>query len=1030
MRWLMFTAAALLTCAALFAQDEVRGPVTIYDTVYERVDPGLPFQEAPRQPEDWQPPAPSAAERAAGFIPFTRGEPFDIRPWSKPKPSERLTELRARVAMGETSCLWFAIHALQTLEEVRIRVEPQQPSANAPTVKTYYAHYWAQRTDWRGRTFYITPELLLEMRDGQAQFPAAGGVLEWRKLSVPAGESRLFWINIHAPASSSSESDDYRYAIVVQAKGKASLRIPLQIHVYPFRLHKPADKRWLLYSDSWLLGKLPDDRLLPLLKQLSDCGIDGLTELPFGNLDLSALADDKVQYDPQPLLRWHTLLQQTGLRGPHTIGTFIEDQVAARLGIQADLNRDWNEKLREAMRLIARTVVQTLRPHGIDWLFYGWDEPGPENVRALEQYRAWREGGARTYVTFYQRGTYDVAAQWMTHPCFSVGLVASKQGADWAYEQCRAHQQQFYWYGSGCYLGQEGRLFANRFLAGWLFWKTRADGQVSWTFVRPHEDPFNDFDGAVVNSVEPKDQCTVYPRFARPNDYDSIVGIIPTIQWEAIREGINDYRYLSTLRNTITYAREVASGKQSRWAQEVLRAAADCERTLQMLEEGVPWLSEVGRAGFSNANLQELRTIVGAQIEKLVRQLRGERTASPKRPETITLRVEVVPPVSHPITEAQLPVLTLPRWSQPPVVDGKLDEPQWRMAAVARPFWESNSSVPMPQSIETWGLLAYDENALYIGIVCRTPYPDRLVADQRQRDAFGIWLDESVEVFLASPDNPERYAHFIINARGTVYDELGFDVDWNTEITVATHTDNQGWTAEIAIPWKSLPFDIDLNATGKPLLRLNLGRNHHQRGEEEVSHWAWSPTFGWFHNTQRFGVVMRQQGNILVKSVTPPAYVDDPPMQLTVLNLSEREEDVEVAGRRVAVPARGEATIEVPSPKTPGDHQYRLQVRWRDGEVTVPVTYSIPRPIQVVQQVGIVKDGVGKIRVAFALRNPEAHRLMVSVTDIPSLRRTLTAGRDFTLRLTDVRQDRLLIRLSVDRFESWSERAEVYLLPE
>jgi hypothetical protein len=152
---------------------------------------------------------------------------------------------------------------------------------------------------------------------------------------------------------------------------------------------------------------------------------------------------------------------------------------------------------------------------------------------------------------------------------------------------------------------------------------------------------------------------------------------------------------------------------------------------------------------------------------------------------------------------------------------------------------------------------------------------------------------------------------------------------------------------------------------------------------------------------------MRQQGNILVKSVTPPSYVDDPPIQLTVLNLSEREEDVEVAGRRVTVPARGEATIEVPSPKTPGDYYYRLQVRWRDGEVTVPVTYSIPRPIQVVQQVGIVKDGVGKIRVAFALRKPEAHRVKVSVAGIPSLRRTLTAGRDFTLRMNAGQQDRL-----------------------
>ena len=505
MRLVVGIVVSLLIAMPLWGQEEVRGPATIYDTVYEQVDPGTPFQEAPRQPEDWQPPAPSAAERSAGFISFTRGEPFDIKPWSKPKRSERLAELHANVALGETTCLWFAIHALEPLNEVRIRVEPQQPSADAPIVKTYYAHFWAQRTDWRGRTYYITPELLLEMRDGQAQLPAAGGVLEWRPLNVPAGESRLFWVNIHARAIPSGE---YRYAIIVQAKGKAALKIPLQIHVYPFRLHKPADKRWLLYSDSWWLGKLPNDKLLALLKQFSDYGIDGLTELPFGNLDLSGLSEGRVSYDPQPLLRWHRLMQQAGLRGPHTIGTFIEEQVPRRLGIEADVNREWDERVRQAMRLIARTVVQTLAPHGIDWLFYGWDEPGPDTIRALEQYRTWRESGARTYVTFYQRGTYDAAAQWMTHPCFSVGLVASKQGAEWASEQCRARQQQFYWYGSGCYLGQEGRLFANRFLTGWLFWKTRADGQVSRTFMRPFEDPFNDFDGSRANSVEPKDQCT------------------------------------------------------------------------------------------------------------------------------------------------------------------------------------------------------------------------------------------------------------------------------------------------------------------------------------------------------------------------------------------------------------------------------------------------------------------------------------------------------------------------------------------
>jgi hypothetical protein len=33
------------------------------------------------------------------------------------------------------------------------------------------------------------------------------------------------------------------------------------------------------------------------------------------------------------------------------------------------------------------------------------------------------------------------------------------------------------------------------------------------------------------------------------------------------------------------------------------------------------------------------------------------------------------------------------------------------------------------------------------------------------------------------------------------------------------------------------------------------------------------------------------------------------------------------------------------------------------------------------------------------------------------------------LRMNDVPQDRLSVRLSVAGFESWSERAEVYLLP-
>ena len=1012
-----------LVGGGLSAQQAATEGVRIYDTVYEKVDPGEPFVEAPRTLEDWQPAEPTADERSAGFIPFTRGEPFDIKPWSKPKPSERVKELRVRIALGETTSLWFAVYALEPLEQVAVTPsKPKEPLS----LDVRYAHFWAQRTDWRGRTYYVTPELLLQLRDGQAQFPAKGGTLEWRSLNVPQAECRLFWVNV--TASPQCRPGEYTAHITIRAQGKQPLSLPLRVYVYPFRLQKPPDKRWLLYSDSGVLGNLPDDRLSSVLRTVAQHGIDGLTELPFGHLDLSKLAEGKVGYDPQPLLRWRRLMEQAGLRGPHTIGTFVEAQVPERLGIQADLNREWDERLRNAMRLIAQTVVRTLEPYKMDWLFYGLDEPGPENVRALEQYRAWREGGAQTYVTFYLRGTYDVAGQWMTHPCFSTGLIASQQTAQWAYEQCKARGQKFFWYGSGCYLGQEGRMFPNRFLAGWLFWKTKADGQVSWTFVRPHEDPFNDFDGIAMNSVEPKDQCTVYPELAIPNGYNSIRDIIPTIQWEALREGINDYLYLATLRNMITYARKVArSPAGNRWRLRLLQIADECERTLRAVEESVPWLNEVGRAGYTNAKLQEARTIVGASLERLVRYLRGEPTAPPQRTSSIALRVRVVSPVSHPVSTGYKPILTIPRWEQPPVIDGRLSEPQWEIAGVAASFWESQSSVPIPHALHTEAKLGLDKRALYIGFECRAPHPERLLVEQAGRDADGIWLDESVEIFLASPDAPERYAHFIINPRAAVYDALVFDTSWNAEIDVKTRTTARGWTLEMAIPWASLPFEVELSRVEQPFLRLNLGRNHREV-VGSISHWAWSPTFGWFHNPQRFGMAMLAQGDIAVTKITLPATVDDEPVRITLANLSDQPQEVTVGQWKGNIPSKGQRTVAIPVSTKPGEHRYKVSVRWDNTSLVVPVVYTIPQPVQVVQRTVLGLQGEAEVKIAFALRKTQGRFLTLSADGASTPSRLFPVGQDFTARMDGIKGDTVRVSFSLDRYPG-RDYAVVHILP-
>lgn len=113
--------------------------------------------------------------------------------WSRPRPEERLTKISTFVAKGQKTNIWFALFALEPLKSFSVSVQPEgthkeQPQAtksasrvlhpSSPSVQIRYVHFWAQRTDWRGRTYYITPELLLPMRDSKALFPAKGGTLE------------------------------------------------------------------------------------------------------------------------------------------------------------------------------------------------------------------------------------------------------------------------------------------------------------------------------------------------------------------------------------------------------------------------------------------------------------------------------------------------------------------------------------------------------------------------------------------------------------------------------------------------------------------------------------------------------------------------------------------------------------------------------------------------------------------------------------------------------------------------------------
>jgi len=103
---------------------------------------------------------------------------------------------------------------------------------------------------------------------------------------------------------------------------------------------------------------------------------------------------------------------------------------------------------------------------------------------------------------------------------------------------------------------------------------------------------------------------------------------------------------------------------------------------------------------------------------------------------------------------AARPLVTVYKASQPPQIDGVLDEPCWQAASLCRPFVsaEGRSLEAQNQARLTW-----DDDHLYVAVECFEPYLDPVLQQTDRvkalvRDhAVSIFGDDCVEVFLSPP---------------------------------------------------------------------------------------------------------------------------------------------------------------------------------------------------------------------------------------------------------------------------------------
>jgi hypothetical protein len=157
-----------------------------------------------------------------------------------------------------------------------------------------------------------------------------------------------------------------------------------------------------------------------------------------------------------------------------------------------------------------------------------------------------------------------------------------------------------------------------------------------------------------------------------------------------------------------------------------------------------------------------------------------------------------------------LKVVTAARTEHAILLDGELSEPAWQMAPPVLDFTQFDPSEgSLPTEITSVRVL-YDDNALYVGVVCYDAHPDAIVQQLTRRDRtseadrFTVSIDsyhDHQTAFVFSTNVNGVQGDGILSQDGSVYD-LSWDAVWS----VKTRTYLDGWSAEMRIPYNALRF--------------------------------------------------------------------------------------------------------------------------------------------------------------------------------------------------------------------------------
>jgi hypothetical protein len=200
-------------------------------------------------------------------------------------------------------------------------------------------------------------------------------------------------------------------------------------------------------------------------------------------------------------------------------------------------------------------------------------------------------------------------------------------------------------------------------------------------------------------------------------------------------------------------------------------------------------------------------------------------------------------------TAESRPSMSAVRIQAAPTLDGVINGDQaWSNVPASGGFIQSTPDEGLPASQKTEIRVAFTDDTLYIGIICYDDDPSAIVVSDSRRDA-SLRQSDSLTLILDTFADGQNGFVFGTNPSGLQFDGqmsreatsrfgnsgtgAGFNVNWDGVWEVKTQTNENGWSAEFALPFKTLRYaKEDVQSWG-----LNVQRNIRRRNETAY----WSP---------------------------------------------------------------------------------------------------------------------------------------------------------------------------------------------